>query len=90
VPKVRNASHGIYADGSLFVQPDEVVEVTEEQAKYLCDKTTSGKFERVKQTAKTDAEKEAERKAQQEADEKAAAEAKAADEAAKAAGGEKK
>jgi hypothetical protein len=45
--KVRNVSHGIYADGKLFVEPGEVIEVKEEQAKYLCDENTAGKFERV-------------------------------------------
>lgn len=42
---VRNKSAGIYADGALFVHPGEVVEVSDAQADYLCDKDTAGTFE---------------------------------------------
>jgi len=46
--KVKNAGHGIYADGALFVHPGEVVDVPEQQAAYLCSDDSPGKFERVK------------------------------------------
>ena len=48
MPKVRNIHHGSYGDGTIFVLPGEVVEVTKEQADYLCSPDTAGKFELVK------------------------------------------
>jgi hypothetical protein len=46
MPKVRNIG-GIYADGVLFVQPDEVIEVSDEKAQHLVAPDTAGKFELV-------------------------------------------
>jgi hypothetical protein len=45
--KVKNVAAGVYADGVLYVHPQEVVEVSEAQAEHLCAKDAAGKFERV-------------------------------------------
>jgi hypothetical protein len=45
--KVKNAGHGPYSDGVLYVIPGEVVDVPEAQAEYLCSDDSPGKFERV-------------------------------------------
>jgi len=47
VAKVKNVATGIYADGEIYVLSGEVIEVSDEKAKYLCDKDTAGSFERV-------------------------------------------
>lgn len=48
MPKVKNVGDGVYADGVLYVHAGEEIEVSEEKAKYLCDKDSPGKFELVK------------------------------------------
>jgi hypothetical protein len=48
VAKVKNVGTGIYADGEIFVNPGEVVEVSDDKAKYLCDAASPGRFELLK------------------------------------------
>lgn len=47
MPKVKNVGPGVYADGVLYVHPGEEIEVSEEKARYLCDKESPGQFQLV-------------------------------------------